>query len=129
MHKIPSDEEIREAVALALAKNITIDSQKRLKQLVQKELEKMNKKYKASASRIRRLTVKSGLAKIDIDYRETDRKGAMNRCPVCGEKIKLVKNKTIFNGVVTTGYKCSNCPYWTGLRRQVPTRYIFHKRA
>jgi len=32
-------------------------------------------------------------------------------------------------GTVTLGYRCERCKYWTGLKRRVPTRYIFTRRS
>ena len=36
---------------------------------------------------------------------------------------------TVFGGTVTLGYRCSRCGYWTGLRKRVPTRYVFTRRG
>ncbi len=54
---------------------------------------------------------------------------AQVKCPVCGARLRKVRNMTVFGGTVTLGYRCDRCRYWTGLRKRVPTRYIFTRKA
>ena len=39
---------------------------------------------------------------------------------------KGVKNLTIWGGEVTIQFQCSDCGYWTGKKKRIPTRYVFH---
>ena len=66
------------------------------------------------------------LAKVEIQTREAEEKSRNVRCPVCGSKTKRIQNETVYGGKVTLGYKCRSCGYWTGMKRRVPTRYIFY---
>jgi C4-type Zn-finger protein len=50
----------------------------------------------------------------------------MTKCPVCGGSLKNVKNLTIYGGKVTIEFSCKNCGYWTGKKKRIPTRYVFH---
>jgi uncharacterized protein with PIN domain len=74
------------------------------------------------------LALESGLVELEVRCKEVPGLRSLFRCPVCGHRLKRVKNMTVFGGSVTVGYRCPNCPYWTGMRRRVPTRYIFTRR-
>jgi len=41
-------------------------------------------------------------------------------------KKKRVKNLTIWGGEVTIEFRCNKCGYWTGKKKRIPTRYVFH---
>lgn len=124
-HKIPNEEEILLAIEKIIKEFKIIHSLYKFKELVQKELEKISKDYKISQKRLRLLAIGSNLVNVEIHARESDVKGAISKCPVCGSSLKLIKNKTVFDGTVTLGHKCTYCPYWTGIKRRVPIRYIF----
>lgn len=85
--------------------------------------------YRVSEPRARRLAFDSDLVDMEIECRETHELRSLFKCPVCGRRLKMVKNMTIFGGTVTLGYTCPHCPYWTGIHRRVPTRYIFTRRS
>lgn len=132
MYKIPSDEQVFEALGEVFKKRRVVTSQHSLKRLVDKELHLVSKDEKGSKAshrvsqpRLRLLTIKSGIADVDIHCRESIKKTSMARCPVCASKLKRVKNLTVFGGTVTLGYQCKTCGYWTGLKQRIPTRYVF----
>jgi len=126
MYNIPSDEKVKKAFTKVLKKYRTISSQFRFKQLVEKELRTKKKEFHVSASRLRNLVLKSGLARVEIHSREGDPHKILNKCPVCNSSLNRVKNLTIFGGEVTIEFRCSNCGYWTGKKKRIPTLYIFH---
>ena len=109
-----------------LKKYRTITSQYKLKDLVTKELDTKKDKYGVSSSRLRHLAINSDFIKLEIHSREGDPKKLMNKCPVCLAKLKRVKNLTIWGGEVTIEYKCAKCGYWTGKKKRIPKRYVFH---
>ena len=125
-YHIPSDEKVRKAVTKVLKKYRTVSSQYRLKELVEQELKTEKNEFHVSGSRLRNLVLKSGLVRIEIHSREGDPDKVLNRCPVCNNSLKRVKNRTIFGGEVTIELRCSNCGYWTGKRKRIPTLYVFH---
>ena len=125
-YHIPSDEKIIKAVTKVLKKYRTVSSQHRLKELVENELKTKNDEFHVSGSRIRNLVLKSDLVRIEIHSREGDPDKILNRCPVCNNSLKRVKNQTIFGGEVTIELRCSNCGYWTGKKKRIPTLYVFH---
>ena len=125
-YHIPSDEKIIKAVTKVLKKYRTVSSQHRLKELVENELKTKNDEFHVSGSRIRNLVLKSDLVRIEIHSREGDPDKILNRCPVCNNSLKRVKNQTIWGGEVTIEFRCSNCGYWTGKKKRIPTLYVFH---
>jgi len=125
-YNIPSDEEINKALRIVLEKYRTVNSQNKLKNLVTKQLNKKKKKFAVSGSRLRENALNSDFVKLEINTRVGDPKKSMNKCPVCKNPLKRVKNLTIWGGEVTIELNCSKCGYWTGKKKRIPNRYIFH---
>ena len=134
-YKIPSDEEVVSAIQRVISKHHTINSQHLMKELVEKELASVDKAYRVSGFRIRKFVLNSKYFHLDIDYKlppEADKKKVakakkpkkpkqkrpepkLNACPVCGSKVKKIKNKTLRGDTVVSGFRCRECPYHTGL--------------
>lgn len=127
-YRIPSRERVRDALRRVLARQKRISSQRQLKELLEREMAN-EEDYRVSGPRARDVAFESGLVEMEVECRETEERGGLHRCPVCRTRLERVKNRTVFGGTVTLGYDCPRCPYWTGLRRRVPTRYIFTRRA
>jgi len=123
---IPSDEQIKVALENVLKKYRTVHSQNKLTELIRKELTTKKQKFGISGTRLRNFAIKSNFVKLEIHSREGDPKKLMTRCPVCGSNLKRVKNLTIWGGEVTIEFRCPNCGYWTGKKKRIPTRYVFH---
>jgi hypothetical protein len=125
-YHIPSDEQIKTALNNVLKKFRTVHSQIRLKELVTKELNTKKEKIGVTGSRLRKIAINSDFVKLEIHSREGDPKKIMTKCPVCGSNLKRVKNLTIWGGEVTIEFRCPTCGYWTGKKKRIPTRYVFH---
>ena len=125
-YHIPSDEQVQNALKKVLRNFHTIGSQRRLQDLVKKELETKKQHFGVSPQRLRDLAMKSGVVNLEIHSREGDPHKIMHKCPVCGHSLQRVKNLTIWGGEVTIEFTCSNCGYWTGKKKRIPTRYVFH---
>lgn len=125
-YNIPSDEQVQKAIKKVLQKYRTISSQHKLKKLVSKEMKTKKKNFSVSESRLRNLAISSGFVKLEIHSREGSPGKSMNKCPVCGKSFKRVKNQTIWGGEVTIEFRCFNCGYWTGKKKRIPKRYVFH---
>jgi DNA-directed RNA polymerase subunit M/transcription elongation factor TFIIS len=126
-YKIPKADILALAIKEALRERKTVISQAKFTELVNSKLKKMDPEYAASERRVRRLTLSTKLARVEIQTRELEGKSRNAPCPVCGKKrMRRIQNRTIFDGRVTLGYKCRSCGYRTGLRRRVPVRYIFN---
>jgi uncharacterized protein with PIN domain len=125
-YNIPSDEKVKVELKHVLKKFRTVHSQSKLTRLVLKELNKSKKKFGLTGNRLRNIALNSDFVKLEIHTREGDPKKLMNRCPVCNNPLKRVKNLTIWGGEVTIEFNCKKCGYWTGKKKRIPTRYIFH---
>ena len=124
-YRKPSDTEILEAIRDALQRHGVINSQRKMTELVLKELKRHDSDYAVGEERVRRLAIDNGLAKVEIHARESTKKTSARDCPVCGGKTHKIRNETVYGGTVTVGYKCRTCGFWTGLKLRVPTRYVF----
>lgn len=125
-YHIPNDEDIIKALKQVLKKNRSINTQSKLKRLVTEKLDTKKKKYGISPKRLRNLAINSDFVTLEIHSREGNPKKSMNRCPVCGNFLNKVKNQTIWGGKVTIEFRCKHCGYWTGKKKRIPNRYVFH---
>ena len=125
-YHIPSNEQIEDALEKVLKKFRTVQSQNKSKELVIKELNTKKKKFGVTGSRLRNIAINSDFVKLEIHSREGDPKKLMVKCPVCRSTLKRVKNLTIWGGEVTIEFRCNKCGYWTGKKKRIPTRYVFH---
>jgi DNA repair exonuclease SbcCD ATPase subunit len=128
-YKLAGDESILEALKSALESQKQIISQRELRERVIRELHKVEAGLTASGPRLRRLAITSGLAKVEIEWRETDKKTARARCPVCGSALRPTRNETVFGGSVTLGFSCPLCPFRSSMKRKEPTKYVFTRKA
>jgi hypothetical protein len=124
-YKIPSDDEVLRAIKNVMNNYGVVNSQTKLKELVERDLRETDNDYSVGPQRLRVLALSSDHVSVEIHCRESETKKSIGKCPVCNHRLKLTKNKTIFDGVVIIGHQCTHCPYWTGLKRRVPTRYVF----
>ncbi len=127
-YHIPSRQRVLRTLRDILGRRRVVSSQRQLKELLDRGMAKEGD-YRVSGPRARRIALDSGLVDMEIECRETHELKSLFNCPVCGHRLKLVKNMTVFGGTVNLGYRCQHCPYWTGLKRRVPTRYIFTRIA
>jgi len=128
-YRLADDEALLTALREALAGRQTMGSQRELRQRVLAELRKIDPGLTVGGPRLRRLAITSGIARIEIEWRESDRRKARSRCPVCQSQLKPTRNETVFGGTVTLGFRCPKCPFSSTLNRREPTRYIFTKKA
>lgn len=125
-YHIPSDEQIKNALEKVLKDYRTVSSQYKLKNLVTKKIDTKKEKYAISGTRLRTIALNTDFVKLEIHSREGDPRKTMNKCPVCSHNLKKVTNQTIWGGKVTLEFKCSFCGYWTGKKKRIPKRYVFH---
>jgi len=126
-YRIPKAEVVAGAIARVLNTRHQVTSQRQLKRLVERDL-RGDEHYRVGGRRLRLATIDSGLVDLEIHTRETSERKSQVKCPVCGSRLRKLRNMTVFGGTVTLGYRCERCHYWTGLRKRVPTRYIFTRR-
>ncbi len=125
-YKIPPEDEVTSAVLKVVKSKRVVESQNELLHEVMKHLRRKNAEYRISGRRLRLIALKTGKIKMEIRYRITDKHvDNLEICPVCGEKMVKVENATLDGGRVVVGFKCTQCPYWTGKTLRLPIRYIF----
>jgi len=125
-YHVPSDEKVENALKIVLKKFRNVSSQHKLQALVKKELQTKKTKFGVSQQRLRDIALKSGFVNLEIHSREGDPHKILTKCPVCKNPLQRVKNLTIWGGEVTIEFRCSKCGYWTGKKKRIPTRYVFH---
>ena len=125
-YHIASDEQIKNALEKVLKDYRNVSSQHKLKSLITEEIDTKKKKFKISGTRLRNIALNTDFVKLEIHSREGDPRKTMNKCPVCFHKLTKVKNQTIWGGKVTLEFKCGFCGYWTGKKKRIPKRYVFH---
>src|SRR2546425_12200678 len=98
-YRIPNDDRIRDSLARVFSTRPMVDSQRKLKQLVEKDL-KGDEKYRVGEPRLRLLAIDSGLLELEIRCRDTDEKWSHIKCPDSGARLKKVRNMTVYGGTV-----------------------------
>jgi hypothetical protein len=127
-YRRPSDTEIVDAIKEALRRQGIVNSQCKMRALVLKELHRHDPDYSVGEVRVRKLAIRNGLATVITRGRSSTQRTVANSCPVCNGKMRRTKNLTLYGGTVNMGYKCLTCGYWTGLKKRVPTLYVFEPR-
>lgn len=128
MYRIPKNGEVVLAIRNVLVRYRSVESQRRLKELVENELNQGDEEYRVSGPRIRKLAIVSGIADVEVHTRGNGKKWKGTKCPVCGTKLTESKNMTVYGDTVTIGYQCPRCTYCTGKDRRAPSRYVFSRR-
>jgi len=123
MYKIPKEEEVRKAIYKALRKYNSFSSLNKLRHAVLAELEKMDREYTISIRRTRILAARAGFVKVKAKKRHGRKR--FEKCPICGGKLREIKNLSLLGEEVVVGYKCNLCKY-KGKINEVPVRYSFY---
>ncbi len=125
-YKIPSEKDVGKIIVKVLKVRGVIESQSELNREVLKHLKRLNKNFKLTPKRMRRIALKTSKVKIEIRCKLTDKiVEDMKVCPVCGGKMEKITNATLEGKKIAIGFKCRVCPYWTGKNLRVPIRYTF----
>ncbi len=127
-YRRPSDTEIVDAIKDALRRHGIVNSQRKMRDLVLKELHRHDPDYSVSEVRVRKLAIRNRLATVVTKGRSSKEKTVANACPVCNGKMRRTKNLNLYGGTVNMGYNCEECGYWTGMKRRVPSLYVFEPR-
>lgn len=125
-YRVPSAEVLAVAIADVLREHGTISSQRLFAHFVREKLRCIDRNYGITEERVRRTAVQSGMARMEVETRDTGIKVKGGRCPVCNARLRKVRNRTIYGGSVILGYRCTSCPYKMGTTMRVPVKYIFH---
>ncbi len=125
-YRIPTEDTLIEVISEVMEEHQMFTSQRRFSAAVSETLRRRDPEARVSPERVRRIAILNGLVRLEIHAADTEERSRYRRCPVCSSKMRRLKNMTIYDGTVTNGYRCTVCPYWTGMRKRVPNRYVFH---
>ncbi len=129
MYSIPKDGDIVLAIRNVLARYKAVRSQRELRERLEQELNFGGGNFRVGEARARRLAVISGVARLKVHTKATGKPGTIKTCPVCGEKLKVLRNMTIYGKPKTMGHRCSKCSFRTDSDNlRLPSRYEFHLR-
>lgn len=126
-YRIPSDDTVARAIENCLARTPRMRSQRELCDIVSSELLCEDPTYRIGAERIRRIGLKRGLLKVEISYASTGRALGM-RCPVCGSKLRSVRNMTLYGETVELERACALCGFSARGSAARPARYRIARR-
>lgn len=128
-YRIPSEEEVVKAIDNVMVRNPHVRSQTELYSLVSTELLCMDEGYRISGSRIRRIGIRHGLFTISISYARSSRRHAGDGCPVCGNTLESVRNRTLDWDTVEMRRVCRECGYSARSDAEKPARYVIDRRV
>lgn len=121
------DEEVVAALAAVFARVERVETQRKLRDLVAKELARKRPGAKGvSGQRVRLLAIRARLVRVETRTKVGDGADAAKGCPVCQGKLRKVRNRTLTGGQVLVGLRCPLCGYRAGAKLAVPTKYVFH---
>lgn len=121
------DEEVVATLVKVILDEGTVASQKRLAQLVNRQLGRRG--MRVTGERVRVLAIKSGLVALTMRVRVDGPTPDLERCPVCRSRLRRTANRTLAGGTTQTGYRCMRCPWWTGRELRIPQHYVFQARV
>lgn len=127
-YRIPSVEKIRDVIRRVLTRTRGLGSLRELTDLVAEELQEEDPRYRVGPERVRRVASRMNAVRTTIHTRRSENVALREVCPVCGGRLRAVRNKTLTGKDVALEVRCTACPYWTGRERRVPVRYAFHLR-
>ncbi|KAA0012419.1 MAG: hypothetical protein FE037_03500 [Thermoplasmata archaeon] len=124
MRRFAGEYDVVEALKKIFREHKVIVSQKRLKEIVSRILED----EKVGERRLRIIAINNRIARLKIFTRESKKMFSSDRCPVCNSKISVVKSRDIWGEKSKIEYICRKCGYRSGIRKRIPTKYIFYSR-
>jgi hypothetical protein len=125
-YRVPGVELVEEAIRSILDEAFTVRSQRLFRRLVMSKLKDMDGDgFKISPVRLRRIAARMEDVDLIVHCREGERAPNRSICPVCGSRMKDIKNSTLYGWTVPSGKACTTCSYWFGSRNRIPTRYVF----
>ncbi len=127
-YKIPSDDVVAAAIDDCLVRTPRMRSQRELWEAVSAELRYIDPQFRIGAERIRRIGVEKGIINLEISYAATDR-DVGDVCPVCGNIMYSVHNRTLEGGIVEMSKGCRSCSFVAKGSETRPARYEITRRA
>lgn len=128
VYRIPSDDEVARSIDDCLARCPHMRSQRELWEAVSADLTYRDPLYRVGAERVRRIGIERGIITLEISYASSDRPVG-DLCPVCGNPMTSVRNRTLDGGTVEMSRSCRRCGYVAKGSETKPSRYGIGRRA
>jgi len=96
-----------------------------LADLVLKRLEKEDKSYTLSPTRVKRIALSMPEVEVKAKTKKTVKLQKITTCPVCEGVIEPLKVKNLLNKQIAIGFRCTRCSYESDLEAFMPMKYIF----
>src|SRR5947209_18418316 len=96
-YRIPNDTRVRDSLVRVFSTRPVVESQRRLKALDEKDL-KGDERYRVGEPRLRVLAIESGHVDSEIHTRDTTEMRSLVKCPLSGNQLKKVVNRTGMGG-------------------------------
>lgn len=123
--KIPKKDLVGRIIKNILSKRGVIKTQEKLAEIVNKELEKVNKKFIISPSRARRIALDLEKVNVTVKTRRSGDGEKPEKCPACGSELKMLYAENLARERVQVGFECENCGYSGDVEAYVPMKYEF----
>ncbi len=127
-YKIPSTDDVADALLIVMHKNPNVSSQRELTDLVRLRLQSKDPDFRVGGERIRKIGLNRGIVEVDIEYNSLNVDGLPDVCQVCGNQMSSIKNMTLYGETVEVKRRCPLCRFSTGPDPTVPRRYNFTKK-
>jgi len=127
-YRIPRDDDVAKAIDNCLSRSPRVRSLTVLTDLVETELMCVDESYRIRGERIRKVGVKRKLFDLEISYAHSGRTEPYKKCPVCGNKLESVKNRTLDWKTVELSRDCKVCGYSAKTDACRPARYVITRR-
>ncbi len=123
-HRRPSSDAVRRAAVRAVRRHgNAFLSQREALAAIRELLRRDDPQLRLGARRLRRILLQSPGLYVRAEYAERTDRPYPSRCPVCGEPLRPIPNRTLEGGTVMAGLRCSACSYWTHRTVRIPRRY------
>ena len=123
--RLPSAEVVRFEITRALKKHKTVRSQRRLAELVNENLKKVEPDFSVTDKRIRSIASRMHDVKIVI----STRKGKLSeKCPSCGGRVKKSYTRNLRGRKIVCRISCGKCGFSAKNGKWHPKIYSFSAR-
>ncbi len=126
-YRIPSDDVVAAAIDDCLARTPHMRSQRELWEAVSAELRYIDPMFRIGGERVRRIGLERGIIALEISYAASEHEIG-DRCPVCGNEMYSIRNRTLDGGMVEMSRGCRLCSYVAKGTETRPARYEITRR-
>jgi len=121
---IPKEGLVKKIIYQILRRYGIIHTQEELSEIVKSELKKINKKFTITPNRVRKIAIQIKDVEITVKTKKSKKPNPV-KCPVCGNKLKIIYGKNLVGKKIPIGFQCSICQYRCDEKFFSPMKYEF----